>query len=262
MQGDLPTHPELLDTLAVDFVRGGWNTKAMLRRFVLSSTFRQSSTPTAEAREKDPFNKYLARGPVFRLTAEMVRDQALLAAGTLVEKVGGESVQESARRRSIYTYRKRTAPPENMLIFDAGSREICQPKRLNTNTPLQALVLLNNPGFVEAAKSLAVKVSKASSDPSAQIVAAFRHVCTRDPRPSELAALNELYAIQKATPPQFAPAPAKVVVAESKADPKAKKQPTPVPAPSGPKMPADPSLAALTLVCSTILASDAAVTSR
>ena len=122
--------------------------------FVLSATFRQSSTPTAEAREKDPFNKYLARGPVFRLTAEMVRDQALLAAGTLVEKVGGDSVQESARRRSIYTYRKRTAPPDNMLIFDAGSREICQPKRLNTNTPLQALVLLNNPGFVEAAKSL------------------------------------------------------------------------------------------------------------
>jgi hypothetical protein len=149
-----------------------------------------------------------------------------------------------------------------MLIFDAGSREICQPKRLNTNTPLQALVLLNNPGFVESAKSLAVKVSKASSDPSTQIVAAFRHVCTRDPRPSELAALNELYAIQKAAPPQFTLAPVKVVVAEPKADPKAKKQPAPVPAPSGPKMPADPSLAALTLVCSTIMASDAAVTSR
>jgi len=262
MQGDLPTHPELLDSLAVDFIRSGWNNKAILRRFVLSATFRQSSTPTAEAREKDPSNKYLARGPVLRLTAEMVRDQALLAAGTLVEKVGGESVQESARRRSIYTYRKRTAPPDNMLIFDAGSREICQPKRLNTNTPLQALVLLNNPGFVEAAKSLAVKVSKASAEPSAQIVAAFRHVCTRDPRPSELAALNDLYAIQKATPPQFTAAPVKVVAAEPKADPKAKKQPTPVPAPSGPKMPADPSLAALTLVCSTILASDAAVTSR
>ena len=262
MQGDLPTHPELLDTLAVDFIRSGWNTKAMLRRFVLSATFRQSSTPTAEAREKDPSNKYLARGPVLRLTAEMVRDQALLAAGTLVEKVGGESVQESARRRSIYTYRKRTAPPDNMLIFDAGSREICQPKRLNTNTPLQALVLLNNPGFVEAAKSLAVKVSKASAEPSAQIVAAFRHVCTRDPRPSELAALNELYAIQKAAPPQIAPVPVKFVVAGPKADPKAKKRSAPVPAPSGPMMPADPSLAALTLVCSTILASDAAVTSR
>lgn len=149
-----------------------------------------------------------------------------------------------------------------MLIFDAGSREVCQPKRLNTNTPLQALVLLNNPGFVEAAKSLAVKVSKASSEPSAQIAAAFRSVCTREPRPSELAALNELYSTQKANPPQFAPAPEKVAAPESKADPKAKKKPAPVPAPSGPKIPADPSLAALTLVCSTILASDAAVTSR
>ena len=262
MQGDLPTHPELLDTLAVDFVHSGWNTKAMLRRFVLSATFCQSSTPTNEAREKDPSNKYLARGPVLRLTAEMVRDQALLAAGTLVEKIGGESVQESANRRSIYTYRKRTAPPDNMLIFDAGSREVCQPKRLNTNTPLQALVLLNNPGFVEAAKNLAVKVSKASSEPSRQIIAAFRHVCTRDPRPSELAALNELYAIQKAAPPQFTPVPPKVVESETKADPKAKKKLAAAPAPVLPKMPADPSLAALTLVCSTILASDAAVTSR
>ena len=230
MQGDLPTHPELLDTLAVDFVRSGWDTKAMLRRFVLSSTFRQSSTPTAEAREKDPSNKHLARGPVLRLTAEMVRDQALLASGRLVEKVGGESVQESANRRSVYTYRKRTAPPDNMLIFDAGSREVCQPKRLNTNTPLQALVLLNNPGFVESAKLLAVRVGKSSADPAARIAEAFRLVCTRSPRPAELAALTELYASQQAATPTG--------------------------------MSADPSLAALTLVCSTILASDAAVTSR
>lgn len=266
LQGDLPTHPELLDTLAVDFVRGGWNTKAMLRRLVLSSTFRQASTPTAEAREKDPANKYLARGPVLRLTAEMVRDQALLASGRLVEKVGGESVPESANRRSLYTYRKRTAPPDNMLIFDAGSREVCQPKRLNTNTPLQALVLLNNPGFVESAKSLAGKVSKLSAEPSAQIVAAFRAVCTRDPRPAELAALNELYATQKANPPKFAaeqpppPAPAPAVKPGAKAK-KAKAADSP-PAPSLPRIPADPALAALTLVCSTILASDAAVTSR
>jgi hypothetical protein len=266
MQGDLPTHPELLDTLSVDFIRSGWNTKAMLRRLVLSSTFRQASTPTAEAREKDPANLLLARGPVLRLTAEMVRDQALLASGKLVEKVGGESVQESANRRSVYTYRKRTAPPDNMLIFDAGSREICQPKRLNTNTPLQALVLLNNPGFVEAAKNLAAKVSKVSAEPSAQIAAAFRAVCTREPRPAELAALSELYAIQKANPPQFAPAPAPAPkpMPDAKADPKAKKKtsPAPAPAPALPKIPADPALAALTLVCSTILASDAAVTSR
>jgi len=264
MQGDLPTHPELLDTLAVDFVRSGWDTKAMLRRFVLSSTFRQTSTPTAEAREKDPANKYLARGPVLRLTAEMVRDQALVASGRLVEKVGGESVPESANRRSVYTYRKRTAPPDNMLIFDAGSREVCQPKRLNTNTPLQALVLLNNPGFVEAAKGLAAKVSKASADPSAQIAAAFRHVCTREPRPSELAALNELYVTQKASPPKLTPVAAATPqpAAAARPDQKSKKKAAPEPPPVVTKMPADPALAALTLVCSTILASDAAVTSR
>mgnify|MGYP002654936033 CR=1 FL=1 len=149
-----------------------------------------------------------------------------------------------------------------MLIFDAGSREVCQPKRLNTNTPLQALVLLNNPGFVEAAKNLAAKVSKVSAEPSAQIIAAFRAVCTRDPRPAELAALNELYATQKANPPQFATAPAPKSMPDAKADPKAKKITRPAPSPVLPKIPADPSLAALTLVCSTILASDAAVTSR
>jgi hypothetical protein len=150
-----------------------------------------------------------------------------------------------------------------MLIFDAGSREICQPKRLNTNTPLQALVLLNNPGFVEAAKSLAVKVSKTSSEPSNQIVEAFRHVCTRDPRPSELAALQELFANQKANPPQFAPPPPPPVKMEEKPELQAKKKKPPQTPPLVvPKMPADPALSALTLVCSTILASDAAVTSR
>jgi hypothetical protein len=126
------------------------------------------------------------------------------------------------------------------------------------------LVLLNNPGFVEAAKNLAAKVSKVSAEPSAQIVAAFRAVCTRDPRPAELAALNELYATQKANPPQFAPAPAPKPTPAAKPDAKAKKKNTPVPPPAQvlPKIPADPALAALTLVCSTILASDAAVTSR
>jgi len=252
LQGDLPTHPELLDTLAVDFIRGGWDIKAMLRRFVLSSTFRQSSTPTVEGREKDPANKLLARGPVLRLSAEMVRDQALLASGRLVEKVGGESVQESANRRSVYTYRKRTAPPDSMLIFDAGSREVCQPKRLNTNTPLQALVLLNNPGFVQAAAQLATRVSKEAAEPRQRITLAFRHVCSRAPRPAELTALTELYAQRLADP-----APPVAMKPEPKPDPKAKRAPT-APAKTQP----DPALAALTLVCSTILASDAAVTSR
>ena len=259
LQGDQPTHPELLDTLSVDFVRSGWNTKALLRRLVLSTTFRQSSTPTAEGREKDPANKYLARGPVQRLTAEMVRDQALLASGKLVEKVGGASVQENANRRSVYTFRKRTAPPDNMLIFDAGSREVCQPKRLNTNTPLQALVLLNNPGFVESAKNLAARVRKEAADPKQQITLAFQLVCTRAPRPAELAALTALFDQQKAQAPQATPV-APAPKPEPKADPKAKRGTPPPAAPA--VMPADPALAALTLVCSTILASDAAITSR
>ncbi len=259
LQGDQPSHPEMLDTLAVDFVRSGWNTKALLRRMALSATFRQSSTPAAGAREKDPSNQWLARGPVLRLTAEMVRDQALLASGKLVEKVGGASVQESAHRRSVYTYRKRTAPPDNMLIFDAGSREVCQPKRLNTNTPLQALVLLNNPGFVESANQIALRVSQEATDPKAQITLAFRHICTRSPRPAELSALTELYAQQKAQGPPVAPdAPA---TPEPKPDPKAKGKRVVAPVKPA-SLSSDPALAALTLVCSTILASDAAVTSR
>lgn len=257
LQGDLPSHPELLDTLAVDFVRSQWNTKAMLKRLVLSATFRQASTPTSLGREKDPGNKYLARGPVLRLTAEMVRDQALQASGKLVEKIGGASVNENALRRSLYTYRRRTAPPDNMLIFDAGSREVCQPKRLNTNTPLQALVLLNNPGFVEAAKQLAARVSKEATDPKQQITLAFRHVCTRLPRPNELTALSELYTLQKANPPPSTLAP---LAPPATVDPKAKRVAS-APAKAA-AIPADPALAALTQVCSTILASDAAVTSR
>jgi hypothetical protein len=246
LQGDDPTHPELLDTLAVEFVQGGWNTKAMLRRLVLSATFRQASTPTAAAREKDPANRWLARGPVLRLTSEMVRDQALLAAGTLVEKIGGESASEGARRRSVYTYRRRTAPPDSMLIFDAGSREVCQPRRLNTNTPLQALVLLNNPVFAESAQKLAAKVAPTAAAPRDQIALAFRAVCTREARPTELAALEELHAAQKALV-AAEPPPAPVT------DAKGKK--------TTPRRP-DPAMVALTRVCATILASDAAVTSR
>ena len=243
--GDAPTHPELLDTLAVDFVRSGWNTKAMLRRLVLSATFRQASTPSVAAREKDPANRWLARGPVLRLTSEMVRDQALLAAGTLVEKVGGESAQEGARRRSLYTFRKRTAPPDSMLIFDAGSREVCQPRRLNTNTPLQALVLLNNPTFVAAAEKLAAKVASAAATPPDQIALAFRTVCTREARPAELAALEQLFAEQKA-----------LVASEPPPPPAGTKSKKPA------AKPADPALVALARVCATVLASDAAVTSR
>jgi hypothetical protein len=144
----------------------------------------------------------------------------------------------------VYTFRKRTAPPDSMLIFDAGSREVCQPRRLNTNTPLQALVLLNNPLFVDSAQKLAGKVAQTATSPRAQIALAFRAVCTREARPAELAALEQLYADQKSlAATETPPAP----------DSKTKK--------AAPKS-ADPALVALARVCATLLASDAAVTSR
>ena len=135
-------------------------------------------------------------------------------------------MKEDAFRRSVYTYRKRTAPPDGMLIFDAGSRETCQPKRLTTNTPLQALVLLNNPQFVQAARKLADRVTAGAPDTEGRIRLAFRLVCTREPRPAELRALLDLHAKQSAQPD------------------------------------AASALSPLAMVCSTLLASDAAVTSR
>ena len=239
LQGDAPTHPELLDTLAVDFQQGGWNVKAFLKRLVLSATFRQNSVGTAPSREQDPSNKWLSRGPVQRLSAEMVQDQALAAAGLLVEKVGGPSVREDAHRRGVYLYRRRTAPPDSMLIFDAGSRETCQPRRLTTNTPLQALVLMNEKLFVQVAQSLATKVRQDKTlKASDQITLAFRSICTRPPRPHELEALVKLYQAELKSYQTDLPAAEKLA-----------RKP-------------DPELAALTLVCNTILASDAAVTSR
>ncbi|HEX2750846.1 MAG TPA: DUF1553 domain-containing protein, partial [Verrucomicrobiales bacterium] len=177
MQGDAPSHPELLDTLAYDFPRSGWDVKRMLKRIVMSAAFRQASANTKEKRDRDPKNLLLSRGPSSRLPGEAIRDQALMAAGLLVEKVGGPSVKpwqpagiwseagasggdyqpdtgEGLHRRSLYTFRKRTAPPPAMLTLDAGSREICQPRRLTTNTPLQPLIFLNDQSFFECARSL------------------------------------------------------------------------------------------------------------
>ncbi len=261
LQGDLPSHPELLDQLACDFAKN-WDEKAILRRLVLSATFRQSAATTPEKLAADPQNILLSHGPVQRLSAEMMRDQALAASGLLVEKFGGPSVKPwqppglwadaglnsgeyqpdsgaSAHRRSLYTYRKRTAPPPDQLLFDAGSREICQPRRLSTNTPLQALVLLNDPVFTECAKALAARAAReAGADPAARLTKAFRLLCVRAPRPAELAALTELVATQ--TTAMQADLPAAKAVCGSE----------------------DPALAALTLACSTLMAGDAAVTLR
>ncbi|WP_395748341.1 PSD1 and planctomycete cytochrome C domain-containing protein [Prosthecobacter sp.] len=179
-QSEYPVHPELLDWLATEFIRCGWDMKAMQKLMVMSATYRQSSRLTPALLEKDPENRLLARGPRFRLPGEVVRDQALAIAGLLVPKIGGPSVKpympegvwdetskygdlrgykadtgEGLYRRSFYTIWKRTAAPPTMLIFDAPTREICTVKRSRTNTPLQALSLLNEVTFVEAARGLA-----------------------------------------------------------------------------------------------------------
>ncbi len=180
-QGDLPSHPELLDWLAREYVRSGWDTKALLRLMVTSATYRQSSRVTPERLQKDPRNRLLSRGPRFRLEAEMVRDQALAISGLLSRKVGGPSVfpvqpeglwqaafngqrtwstskGDDRYRRGLYTFWRRTVPYPSMAAFDAPSREICTVKRTRTNTPLQAFVTLNDPVFVEAAQALARRI--------------------------------------------------------------------------------------------------------
>ncbi len=186
-QGEWPSHPELLDWLAVDFVEHGWNVKRLVAQIVTSATYRQSSVATAALLERDPQNRLLARGPRFRLPAELVRDQALAVSGLLAPSVGGPSVNpytpgdlwrevshygsspataqtfvqdhgDKLYRRSLYTYWKRTAPPPNMMAFDAPNREVCTVARGNTTTPLQALVTLNDPQFVEAARAFAERI--------------------------------------------------------------------------------------------------------
>ncbi len=197
-QGEWPSHPELLDWLAVDFMESGWDVKRLVTTIVTSATYRQSSAATPEQLERDPQNRLLARGPRFRLPAELVRDATLQIAGLLVPRVGGPSVNpytpfdlwrevshygstpataqtfvqdhgEKLYRRSLYTYWKRTAPPPNMVAFDAPNREVCTVARGNTTTPLQALVLLNDVQFVEAARVLAERGLRESGSEGGKI---------------------------------------------------------------------------------------------
>jgi hypothetical protein len=211
-QGEWPAHPELLDWLATELVRSGWNIKATLRTIVTSATYRQSSKVTPELLRRDPENRLLARGPRFRLSAEMVRDQALAASGLLVERLGGPSVRTyqpaslwkeladteyhpdkglSLYRRSLYTFWKRTVAPPNMIAFDAAGRETCIVRQTRTNTPLQALTLMNDVTFVEASRALAQRVLKeAAATPEARLTRMFLLVTARSPRPAELAILR------------------------------------------------------------------------
>ncbi|MDA7653798.1 DUF1553 domain-containing protein [bacterium] len=215
-QGSQPTHPELLDWIASWYVENEWDTKALCRLIVTSHTYRKESIPTEEMLTMDPENKWLARGPKQRLMAEMIRDQALSAADILSPKLGGPSVKpyqppgvwkevsgatyqaskgEGLHRRSLYTFLKRTAPPPSMLTFDATSREDCISRRIPTNTPLQALVLLNDPQFIEAARMLAQRMLLEGGDSlEDQISFGFRLVLTRKPSNPELTVLSAIFS--------------------------------------------------------------------
>lgn len=216
-QSEYPVHPELLDWLATEFIRCGWDMKAMQKLIVMSATYRQSSKLTPALLEKDPENRLLARGPRFRLPGEVVRDQALAIAGLLVPKIGGPSVKpympdgvwddtskygdlrgykadtgEGLYRRSFYTIWKRTAAPPTMLLFDAPTREICTVKRSRTNTPLQALSLLNEVTFVEAARGLAQQMMQhGGTTPEQRIAYGYERATARSIDPTALKQLSE-----------------------------------------------------------------------
>lgn len=220
-QGKLPTHPELLDYLARTFINSGWDVKALCRSIVLSATYQQSSSIGEDLRSRDPYNTLLARGPSFRLSAEQIRDNALAASGLLTPTIGGPSVKpyqpaglwEDASsqgytpdkgaalyRRGMYTFIKRTVPPPATLTFDAGSREVCTVRRERTMTPLQALVLLNDPQYVEAARVLAERVL--AGDPARpapeHIDTIFRTLLGRVPSSPEREVLKQAYEEQRA----------------------------------------------------------------
>ena len=215
-QGSTPSHPEMLDYLAVTFQTDmKWSVKKLLKTIVMSGTYLQSSEVNKALVEKDPMNRFLARGPRIRLSAEQVRDQALLVSGLLSNKMYGKSVMpyqpegmwqspwsgeswntssgEDKYRRAIYTFWKRTSPYPSMMSFDAPSREFCQSRRLRTNTPLQALVTLNDPAYVEAAQELAKSMLKKGKSPEAQIQAGFNLIMMRNIDERELQILTKLY---------------------------------------------------------------------
>ena len=222
-QGALPFHPELLDWLAVWFRESGWDVKALHKLIVTSATYRQTSVIPDGLLERDPDNVLLARGPRFRLPAELLRDNALALSGLLVPEIGGPSVYpyqpeglwdeisnkpwryryreatgDGLYRRSLYTIWKRTSPPPSMLLFDAPSRSVCTAQRTPTSTPLQAVVLLNDPQFVEAARVAAERVLHAEADVEARLAHAFRLVTGRRPDAHEQKLLADFYADEHA----------------------------------------------------------------
>ncbi|MBX2822988.1 MAG: DUF1553 domain-containing protein [Rhodothermaceae bacterium] len=268
-QGALPTHPDLLDWLAVTFMESGWDTKAIIKMIAMSATYQQSSTFTDEHMALDPDNMLLARGPSFRLTAEMARDQALAVSGALVEKIGGEPVKpyqpaglwkeksgtayvrdtgEGLYRRSLYTFWKRTSPPPSMITFDASRRNYCVVRRQTTSTPLQALVLMNDPQFVEASRILAQRMIEEGGETlEDRLSFAFRLLTSRNPSEAEQAILEATYHEQLAEFKTSQASASELLTIGDAPNPES----------------IDPNeLAAYTLTASTIMNSDAAVIKR
>ena len=218
-QGAIPSHPELLDWISLEFMNNGWDIKNLLKMMVMSSTYRQSSKYNEKNYKLDSENIYLSRGPYKKLTAEMMRDQAIASSGLLNRKIGGKWVKpyqppgiwkelanqigenkyrqskgNDLYRRSVYTYWKRTIPVPSMLTFDAAERAMCTVKRQSTSTPLQSLVLLNDPQYIEASRKLAENLIKnKDDDPSLWIEGAFKRLVTRNPSTDETALLMEIY---------------------------------------------------------------------
>jgi hypothetical protein len=223
MQGEHPSHPELLDWLATEFVRSGWDVKKLQKLIVTSATYRQASKVDPRLYAKDPENRLLARGPRFRVDGEVVRDSALAISGLLVQKAGGRSVRpyeppglweavsfnnsqkyvpdkgDGQWRRSLYTYWKRQSPPPNMMLFDSPTREYCVVRRPRTNTPLQALALLNDPQFVESARAFAHRMLK-QGGPTAEtrLAYGFRLATARQPTRAEVRVLEDVLKKQLA----------------------------------------------------------------
>jgi hypothetical protein len=236
VQGEPPTHPELLDWLAVRFRDCGWDVKALLRLIVTSRTYRQSSAfRIVNGAVFDSQNRFLTRGPSFRLSAEMIRDQALSASGLLSRRIGGPSVRpyqppglweevsfnaeesyvedqgEGLWRRSLYTYQKRQAPPPALLAFDGPTREKCTVQRGRTNTPLQALIVLNDPTYVEAARALSQSLLRSPGTDDERITVAFRRILSRSPEAAERGTLIGLLQRQRSRLKDQADAPTAVV---------------------------------------------------
>jgi hypothetical protein len=224
MQGELPSHPELLDWLAVDFMEHGWDIKRLVKQLVLSATYRQSAKVLEKSLQKDPENKYLSHAPRLRLKAEFVRDLVLASSGLLVDTIGGPSVKpyqpkgiweattsgrgelrtykqdkgDALYRRGMYTFIKLTVPPPGMIMFDASNRDQCEVKRLQTNTPLQALIMMNDPTVLEASRVFAQRLLEEKSSTDEKLKKAFRRILCRTANEKEFSILKQYHEEQLA----------------------------------------------------------------